>query len=469
MKKYLLLITIFSPFALSESLLEQNTDPVSFERDVQAVKFEQNFAKSQQNPTAHLSKTFINQSIEQQINHAILVQNWQKLETLLNSYANQPSIDELLLDYGRAALAYGKKEYQTAISHYQTLLAKQPSLVYPRFDLALILAENQQFRQAEKEFARIRSQLTSDLSQIADRTLFQITEKERWQPDFYVQYTQTDNVNNASSSPIVNINGRVFHKDPESLPQSAKGMRYGFGLSNIHNLSGNHFLGLDLGYNGIYYWDNKDYREQSLSFSPHYSCRTARYRVAVSPFIEQNWLGSSRYNYQFGATLSSFHQVKSNWLFSSAFTHLQKRYFDDLTATRYNSYQHQINGGLQWQAVEKWRFFANLNGSREIAREKAQSSNKWLGRIGGIYQDEHFAMQTSIGFGKRYFADKHYLFGYKRQDKEYQANLSVWNPQWHWQGIAPKLNFSYQKIDSNIADFYARQNKSLFFTLEKLF
>ncbi|HDL1599347.1 TPA: DUF560 domain-containing protein, partial [Mannheimia haemolytica] len=31
------------------------------------------------------------------------------------------------------------------------------------------------------------------------------------------------------------------------------------------------------------------------------------------------------------------------------------------------------------------------------------------------------------------------------------------------------LNFRYQKIDSNIADFYSRQNKEVFFTLEKLF
>lgn len=469
MKKYLLLTPFFSPFAFAESLLEQNTDPVSFERDVQAVKFEQNFAKNQQNPTAYLPENALKQSIEQQINNAILAQNWQKLESLLHRYAEQSNIDLLLLDYGRAALAYGKKDYQTAIAYYQALLSKQPNLVYPRFDLALILAENQQFRQAEKEFAIIRSQLPKDLAQIANRTLFQITEKERWQPDFYLQYTQTDNVNNASPSPIVNVNGRIFRKDPESLPQSAKGVRYGIGFGRIYNLLGNHFLGVDLGYNGIYYWNNQDYREQSLSFSPNYSYRTARYRVAVSPFIEQNWLGSSRYNYQFGATLSGLRHVQSNLLLSGSFTHLQKRYFDELTARRYNAYQHQITAGVQWQAVEKWRFFANLNASREIAQEKAQSSNKWLGKIGVMYQGKHFATQASIGFGKRYFADKHYLFGYKRQDKEYQANLSVWNQNWHWQGMVPKLNFRYQKIESNIADFYSRDNKELFFTLEKLF
>lgn len=469
MKKYTLLFPLFSPFVLAETVIERNTDPVSFERHSQAVKFEQDFVKKSQKTTAYQPKYSLNQNVEQQINQAILSQNWENLAPLLSHYQQMPNVDPLLLHYAQAALAYAKKDHHSAIFHYRQLLARNPNLVYPRFDLALILAEDQQFREAEREFSHIHSNLPPDLGKIAANTQMQIAENERCQPDFYLQYTQTNNVNNASSSPIVNVNGRIFRKSEESLPQSAKGIRYGFGLNKLQNLRGNHFVGVGLNYSGIYYWDNQDYREQSLSISPSYSYRKARYRFSVSPFIEQNWLGSSRYNYQFGATVSGLRYLNSQWLMSGSFTHLQKRYFDELTASRYNSYQHQISGGLQWQAVKNWRFFANLDGSREIAREKAQTSNKWLARVGVIYQGEKWATQASLGFGKRYFADKHYLFGYKRQDKEYQINLAVWNRTWHWQGIVPKLNFRYQKMDSNIADFYSRQNKELFFTLEKLF
>lgn len=469
MKKYILLFPLFSPFVLAETLIEQNTDPVSFERHSQAVKFEQDFVKKSQKTIAYQPEYAFNQTIEQQINQAILSQNWENLALLLSHYQQMPNVDPLLWHYAQAALAYAKKDHHSAIFHYRQLLARNPNLVYPRFDLALVLAEDQQFREAEREFSHIQANLSPDLGKIAANTQMQIAENERWQPDFYLQYTQTNNVNNASSSPIVSVNGRIFRKNEESLPQSAKGVRYGFGLSKFQNLRGNHFVGLGLNYNGIYYWDNQDYREQSLSISPSYSYRTARYRLSFSPFIEQNWLGSSRYNYQFGATLSGLRYLNSQWLVSGSFTHLQKRYFDELTASRYNGYQHQISAGLQWQAVKNWRFFANLDGSREIAREKAQTSNKWLARVGAVYQGEKWATQASLGFGKRYFADKHYLFGYKRQDKEYQVNLAVWNRTWHWQGIVPKLNFRYQKIDSNIADFYSRENKEVFFTLEKLF
>nr|WP_231475463.1 surface lipoprotein assembly modifier [Mannheimia varigena] len=450
-------------------MIEHNTDPISFERQPQAVKFEQNVVKNSQKPTAYQPAYSFTQNLEQQINQAILSQDWATLEPLLSRYPQTENFDPLLWHYAHAALAYAKKDHHSAIFHYRQLLARNPNLVYPRFDLALILAEDQQFREAEREFSHIQASLPPDLGKIAANTQMQIAENERWQPDFYLQYTQTNNVNNASSSPIVNVNGRIFRKSEESLPQSAKGIRYGFGLNKLQNLRGNHFVGVGLNYSGIYYWDNQDYREESLSISPSYSYRKARYRFSVSPFIEQNWLGSSRYNYQFGATVSGLRYLNSQWLMSGSFTHLQKRYFDELTASRYNSYQHQISGGLQWQAVKNWRFFANLDGSREIAREKAQTSNKWLARVGAVYQGEKWATQASLGFGKRYFADKHYLFGYKRQDKEYQVNLAVWNRTWHWQGIVPKLNFRYQKIDSNIADFYSRQNKEVFFTLEKLF
>ncbi|MFA9487309.1 MULTISPECIES: surface lipoprotein assembly modifier [unclassified Mannheimia] len=469
MKKYPLLFSLFSPVVWAETVIEHNTDPISFERHSQAVKFEQNVVKNSQKPTAYQPAYSFNQNVEQQINQAILAQDWQTLEPLLSHYQQNANFDPLLWHYAHAALAYAKKDHHSAIFHYRQLLARNPNLVYPRFDLALILAEDQQFREAVREFSHIQAGLPPDLRQIAEQTQMQIAESERWQPDFYLQYTQTDNVNNASSSPIVNVNGRIFRKNADSLPQSAKGVRYGLGLSKLHNVKGNHFAGLTLNYSGIYYWDNRDYREQSVSVSPNYSYRTAAYRLTFSPFIEQNWLGSSRYNYQFGATVSGLRYLNSQWLMSGSVTHLQKRYFDELTASRYNSYQNQISGGLQWQAVKNWRFFANLDGSREIAREKAQTSNKWLVRVGAFYQGEKWATQASLGFGKRYFADKHYLFGYKRQDKEYQANLSVWNRTWHWRGIVPKLNFRYQKIDSNIADFYSRQNKEVFFTLEKLF
>lgn len=467
MKKSFLYTLILPINAFADPLLEQNRDPTSFQRDVQAVQFEQNFAKNTPKATAYTREETA-QSVEAQINQAIISQTWQALENVLPVYATDPNADPLLLDYAQAALAYAKQDHAKSIFYYQQLLAKKPELIYPRFDFALVLAENYQYREAEHELQAVYPQLSPEMQPIAARTLAQIAESEAWQPDFYLQYTQTDNVNNASSSPIVNVNGRIFRKNADNLPQSAKGVRYGLGVSKTHNLGGNHFAGVSLDYNGVYYWNKRDYREQSLRFSPDYRYRTARYQLGIAPFIEQNWLGSSRYHYQFGVNLNGARQLNAKWSLNGNLGHTQKRYFDPLTASRYNGYQHQIGLGVQWQAVKSWRFFANLNATRDLAREKAQSSNKWLSSLGVRYQSEQWGLQASLGYGKRYFADKHYLFGYKRLDKEYQANVSLWNVAWQWRGIVPKLNWRYQKIDSNIADFYSRQQKELFLSLEKM-
>lgn len=77
-----------------------------------------------------------------------------------------------------------EKDHQTAVFHYRQLLAKPPSLVYPRFDLALILAEDQQFRAAEQEFKAIQAHLPPELAKIARNTQVQIAENEAWQPIF---------------------------------------------------------------------------------------------------------------------------------------------------------------------------------------------------------------------------------------------------------------------------------------------
>ncbi|MEN2896475.1 TPR repeat-containing protein [Mannheimia haemolytica] len=462
-KKHFLFLLV-SPLVMAETV-EFQQDPKEFDGQRQAVKFEQEIAKKDLKLTAYLEEDNSLKGIEQHINQAILRQDWAKLERLLGDYAKQEQFDPLLLDYALAALAYAKKDYRSAAFYYQQLLKKQPDLTYPRFDLALILKEDYRYREAEQEFKQLK---TDDLRNAVNSALAQIEEEESWKPDFYLQYTQTNNVNNASSSPTVNVNGRIFIKESDSLPQSAKGVRYGVGLSKMRNIGGNHFVGVDLGYNGVYYWNNHDYSEQSVSLTPKYSYRTATYRIGVSPFIEQNWLGSSRYIYQFGSSINAV-KLFERGLISGSFSHLQKRYSEQHIADRYNGYRNQLTLGTQWQAVKNWRFFANLNASREITREKAQSSNKWLATIGVIYQTPSWASSVSVGYGKRYFADKHYLFGYKRQDKEYQANVAVWNRSWHWQGIVPKLNFRYQKIDSNIADFYSRSNKEVFMTLEKLF
>ena len=57
-----------------------------------------------------------------------------------------------------------------------------------------------------------------------------------------LQYEATDNVNNAADAREIEINGRIWRKTEESLPQSAQGLRYGLGVERERNLGGHHFI-----------------------------------------------------------------------------------------------------------------------------------------------------------------------------------------------------------------------------------
>ncbi|WP_040975335.1 surface lipoprotein assembly modifier [Necropsobacter massiliensis] len=86
-----------------------------------------------------------------------------------------------------------------------------------------------------------------------------------------------------------------------------------------------------------------------------------------------------------------------------------------------------------------------------------------------VYQAPWWGGQLTLRYTDRHFEGKHYLYGYKRRDKEHQAIASLWHEKISWKGILPKLNLKWQHIDSNIPDFYSRTNKAIFITLEKRF
>ena len=60
-------------------------------------------------------------------------------------------------------------------------------------------------------------------------------------------------------------------------------------------------------------------------------------------------------------------------------------------------------------------------------------------------------------------------YGYPRRDKEYHAGAALWHNKLAWQGLVPKLNFRYLKIDSNMPSFYSRSNAQWFVSVEKAF
>lgn len=450
--------------------------PVFFENNVLPKQAEPQIktqSKAESVPTSSFALSNADSTktkLEKLINYGVVKQQWHLLKQILPLYQQQANYDETLYRYAMGAMLWAEKEYAQAISLYQQILDEKPELAYPRFDLGVMLFENKQYRQAKAELEHAKPELSPQMQQLTERYMQAMAERQSWQPDMELQYTQTDNVNNASSQQDIILRGLRFKKDEESLPQKAHGFRYGVGVNRELNISGNHFVTANGRFSGVHYWDNQDYSEKSLYASLGYGYRSALQAVGFSPFFEQNWLGSPRYSKNYGAVADFRRELTAYWAISGSFSHTQKRYADASVARRHNGYLNGVSLTLSYQAKPNWLLFSGVEGSVDRSKDKAESSLRRGVNIGSVWKLKEFVSHISLRYVKRDFrAENFYFPTKKRQDKEYSLNVSIGNNRLQWLGFVPKLNYRYRKIDSNIPEFYSRKSGEWFISVEKDF
>ena len=233
--------------------------------------------------------------VAQLINQAIQAKQWDLVAGLLTIYRQQADADPVLLTYAHGAWLRAQGKQNEAIAEYRKIAT--PAVPYVQLDLALMLTENKQYREAKHILTELEQNHAAPEAQpVAAAYLRAINRSQAWQPSLSLNFEQTDNVNNAADSRIINWNGRQWKKTEESLPKSAHGIRYGMGLSRTLNLNGHHFAQVDGSINGIHYWDAQDFNEQSLRLVAGYRWQDIRQDAGLQPFIEQNWLGGARYS-----------------------------------------------------------------------------------------------------------------------------------------------------------------------------
>ena len=247
----------------------QAPQPVFFEKNI-VPKTEEPQIKTPEKSTAlSAPMTFepndnTQTKLEKLINYSVVKQQWGILKQTLPLYQSQPQHDVTLYRYALGAMLRAERNHKQAIHLYQQIVDEKPELAYPRFDLGVMLFENKQYRQAKAELERAKPALSPAMQQFTQRYLEAMKERQGWKADIEWQYTQTDNVNNASSQQDILLGKLRFKKDKDSLPQKAHGFRYGLGLSREINVAGNHFVTLNSRFGGVHYWDNQDYSEKSL-------------------------------------------------------------------------------------------------------------------------------------------------------------------------------------------------------------
>ncbi|HGT8492794.1 TPA: surface lipoprotein assembly modifier [Neisseria gonorrhoeae] len=242
-------------------------------------------------------------------------------------------------------------------------------------------------------------------------------------------------------------------------------------MSREINAGRHHFLYGGISGGGVHYWDNKDFSEQSLRLSFGYKNRSVTRSFGIVPFVEQNLLGGSRYNFVGGFNADFSQRLSERWRLTLNAGNMWKHYQEDRTAARYGSHMPLAGATLMYSAPKDWLLYGGADWSHNITKEAEQASIRKGLRVGAVKTfDGGLGLRANLRYTRRMFdAPGTIVYRFPRKDHEYQANLSLWHDKISWKGFTPQLNFRYLKIDSNMKSFYTRKNMQIFMSVEKDF
>lgn len=411
------------------------------------------------------------QQIEKLLNEALLHRRYEQVSVLLPLYRRWPKADQVLVDFAQGALYRHHSQHKPAIELYRNLIERQPELQTVRLDLAAMLYEDKQIREAAFQFALASQQgLPENVLVRVAQYEQAINHKSRWQWSVYANYVSDDNVNQASAQRelyLPQFPGIPLQKNPEYLPQHAEGLEYGVGLMKDMNLDGNHYLRIGADLNGVSYWNRHDLDEATLKLRAGYGRQTLNSEWFFLPFAEKIRYGNRPYADRYGIDTSTSYWFSPRWRLSGHASWSNKTRVDGIhgrEAVGGIGFVYLAGTGIHWL------------GGLHLSRDRWEHSPGQSRRRSGIYFGRE--QQWSNGFGNRIllhrssenYDGRHFVYtDRRRHDRQTNLTLSLWHRRIQVWGIMPKLNWRYSRNRSNIGDLYNYRKQRVFVSLEKAF
>lgn len=428
--------------------------PPSLPQKVEKEVTDEQLAKNPQ-----LINYFLNLSIDRQ--------EIELIPTLLEMYQKHPDHDVVLIDYAMGAYLHGKRNYQKAISLYQKLLENHPDLVKVRFKLAQWLFEDKQFTQAAEHFSMLsKTQLPEIIQSRLANYQYAIEERNSWSVDLGLSYVHDNNINNAASIPYISLGRFKFNKKAESLPQKGRGLNYHLDVAKLVNITGHHNAYLNNQISGKYYWNNRRFNETENRLLMGYQFQNADFRLALLPLYEKRWFAEKQYSHDLGVRVESDYRLLNKWHLSSAYEY-GKTTFKDADK---NKYKKLYSVTLSYFPTVGRNLYIGTDVLNDNTAVKSENSNKYAVRLG--WKEDwamNIASRVSFQVGRTYFRGVDPLMLKKRKDREWTTHLTIWKKDWNWQGIYPKIQYRYQKIDSTLPEFFSFDKHQFNLLLEKSF
>ncbi|WP_166642996.1 surface lipoprotein assembly modifier [Alcanivorax sp. 24] len=403
------------------------------------------------------------------INTALQRRDWNTLARVLPLYRQAPGHDPLLVHYVSGALLRQQGRHGQAIAHYRAMLEADPALDYVRFDLAAMLFENRQYRQARGQFLRIRDtpRVAENFRALAEEFLGRIQQRQRLNTRVRVGLVHNDNVNQASDERYLTIGGWVFVKNRENMPRDSLGTDYSLLFDQERNLGGHHFLSWDLKLDGLHYFSEQAFNERAATLNLQYKWQDSRSWLYAGPMLDWRWLDGERYTEALGASAGYGRWLSPRWQATLHGRWFDKDYVDDGLADFGGDVFH-VTPGLLRVLPGNAVLFAGLVWQREKLGIETESFTQRGANL-GIKKQWRNGLDTLayVQWGKREYRGENALFAKQRRDRRANVVLDIGHSRLRFWGIEPSLGFRMEKVDSNLPEIYSRTIRQYLLTFEK--
>lgn len=466
----------------NKSALEhQHAEPSKAQqRDLNAQILAQNKLSTESPLSAYTDQDLSqNQELLEKVFLIALIQmDRPALEALVKLYQPMQNRDDSLIDWANAIIIAPQNRDQ-AISEMRKLIGHFPDNDYMRFQLANFLFFNEEFVAARDQFEKTR---TSDKLKEADKKLIDefikvIDSKDRWNFSFGATFLNDKNLSNAAPVGTVMTlpNGATISQS--SPHEKGQGLSVNVGADKRFSLGGGKYISLELGASSKYYWDNKKYNDASVNVGVGYGMGWKGWNFEIMPNITRRLYagGSSStgkqlkaYYTSYGINASTNTWLKSDLRYGLNYSFDYDKYDRDTTARQQNGATHSLTNSFTYFASPKQYWSLSLN----LAHRNAANDSNSYNRVGANVawgQEWPFGISSRVNLGvaQRNYAEPDFL-RIRQKNTEYNAGISVWHKALHYQGLTPRLTWSYHKTDSNI-NLYGYDKHQVFLEFTKTF
>ncbi len=402
---------------------------------------------------------------------------WSAVQYFLDQYQSLNNPDPMLLAYAKGALARIKGEMQESIKQYRHLLTLNPNFLPGQLELARVLFEDHQDKEARGIFTKIAKYLDTDDTQHAgvNRSVQSFSkaleQRSDWSLFFAIGSVWKDNLNQSSEnqSCLLTYQGQCVYQ--RSIPKaiSTRGLDYEFTASKALPIAKHHALYSQSILYGKKYDDHPGYDQSTFNTQLGYRFQNFTDQLRLAPSFEYSTYADKSLFSAWGLHGDWTHKISNQRMFKVSADYKELRYKKS-NFQRYDGPSYSTNI-TAWQGLNNnWVVFAGADWLNRLAQDRPYAYRQIGVRLGVSKTFNNTVSATLSGSVRQQTYHKFSnILGERRKDREKNLTLSLKSARWSLFGFKPHLTLKHTDVSSNVDWLYSRRSNEISLKLERSF